>query len=60
MCDCYLQGSADQYGDFACDLPETTLDIILDAVNQINPPPDFVVYTGMFFIVTQNSLPTHA
>ena len=39
-------GKAGQYGDYACDLPIATLDLLTDHLQQLNPQPDIIVYTG--------------
>ena len=40
------QAPAGHYGDFNCDLPLVTLDLVVEAISQLDPQPDFIVYTG--------------
>ena len=40
------QKPAGRYGDFECDLPNVTLDLLLDTIKELDPQPDFIVYTG--------------
>ena len=42
----YTQNPAGHYGAFECDLPIVTLDLLLDTIKQLDPQPDFIVYTG--------------
>ena len=39
-------GRAGQYGDYKCDLPIATLNLLTNHLKQLNPQPDFIVYTG--------------
>jgi len=41
-----LQGRAGHYGAYNCDLPITTLDLLADTLQSLDPQPDFIVYTG--------------
>lgn len=43
---CFAQGSAGHYGEYNCDLPLATLDLMLDTVKSMDI--DFVVYTGQY------------
>ena len=42
----HTQDPAGHYGAFKCDLPMVTLELLLDTINQLDPQPDFIVYTG--------------
>ncbi|KAK6188840.1 hypothetical protein SNE40_004938 [Patella caerulea] len=37
---------AGYYGEYSCDLPWWTVDVLVDSIKQIEPPPDFIIYTG--------------
>ncbi|XP_050400269.1 sphingomyelin phosphodiesterase A [Patella vulgata] len=37
---------AGYYGEYNCDLPWWTVDVLVDSIKQIEPPPDFIIYTG--------------
>lgn len=39
-------GSAGHYGDYHCDLPTATLDLLADEILKLDPAPDFIIYTG--------------
>ena len=39
-------GSAGRYGEYKCDLPIATLDLLMDQLRQLDPQPNFTVYTG--------------
>ncbi|KAL5481336.1 hypothetical protein EMCRGX_G021473 [Ephydatia muelleri] len=39
-------GSAGHYGDYNCDLPITTLELLADTIKALDPQPDVIVYTG--------------
>lgn len=46
-CGCVcVQGPAGHYGDFNCDLPLATLDVVVEAIANLDPQPDFIIYTG--------------
>jgi hypothetical protein len=38
--------SAGMFGDYHCDDPVTTIDVLVDTLKKITPPPDFVIWTG--------------
>eukprot|EP00731_Ephydatia_muelleri_P015723 Em0009g147a len=42
----YSEGSAGHYGDYNCDLPITTLELLADTIKALDPQPDVIVYTG--------------
>ncbi len=42
-----FQGSAGYYGDFNCDLPPATFDLLLEEVKKIDP--DIIFYAGKTF-----------
>ncbi|XP_064390899.1 sphingomyelin phosphodiesterase A-like [Halichondria panicea] len=39
-------GKAGHYGEFKCDLPMPTLDLLAETLQKLDPQPDFVIYTG--------------
>lgn len=41
-----LQGEAGHYGAYHCDLPKVTLDLLSEAIANLHPAPDFIIYTG--------------
>ena len=43
-----VQGSAGHYGSRQCDLPMVTLDLLLDTLRDLDPQPDFYIYTGTY------------
>ena len=46
-----LKGQAGHYGAYECDLPMTTLKLLVDHLRKLDPQPDFIIYTGtvLFF-----------
>lgn len=48
-----IQGQAGRYGDYSCDLPLATLDLVVETIAALDPQPDFIIYTG-----TYRDLPT--
>eukprot|EP00731_Ephydatia_muelleri_P015733 Em0009g157a len=44
----YSEGSAGHYGDYNCDLPITTLELLADTIKALDPQPDVIVYTESF------------
>ena len=40
------QGQAGRYGAYECDLPMTTLKLLVDHLRKLDPQPDFIIYTG--------------
>ena len=42
----FFKGSALRYGDYDCNIPERTFSLFLDKINQMNPQPEFIIYTG--------------
>ena len=42
-----LQAPAGHYGNYECDLPLVTLDVVVETIAQLDPPPDFIIYTGL-------------
>ena len=43
-----VQGSAGHYGSHQCDLPMVTLNLLLDTLRDLDPQPDFYIYTGVY------------
>ena len=42
----YPQNPAGHYGNYTCDLPLVTLDLVVEAITELDPQPDFIIYTG--------------
>ena len=43
-----LQGTAGHYGAYSCDIPIVTLDLLVDTILNLEPAPQFIVYTGTY------------
>jgi sphingomyelin phosphodiesterase len=39
-------GNAGRYGEYKCDLPIVTADLLMNHLRQLDPQPDFTIYTG--------------
>jgi sphingomyelin phosphodiesterase len=37
---------AGHYGNYKCDLPLVTLDVVVESIASLDPQPDFIIYTG--------------
>ena len=41
-----VQGVAGYWGNYRCNAPPRTTEMIIDFIGSLNPTPDFVIYTG--------------
>ena len=49
--------AAGPWGDYNCDTPIPLLNNLLDTLNSLNPSPDFLIYTGYFFLFLVGDFP---